>query len=229
MPSPRIRKRLNIDVVGRAPGLARWLESVAPARARGAMSVAIVSDARVRALNRQYRKKDTATDVLSFPSEEHGFLGDVVIASGVAARQAREAGHPLATELRVLALHGLLHLFIPVRLLLGGCLVAAGVLIARVSDIKDAKSVAIFVTSLALFVVVCEHLVPAIISRHDPEDVLDLLLPAFTPLARLMRPMTVALMDIIDVRREREADDETAAPEAAADAPDAAEQQEEGV
>jgi probable rRNA maturation factor len=48
--------------------------------------------------------------VLSFPSDERGYLGDVVIASGVAARQAREAGHPLATELRVLALHGLLHL-----------------------------------------------------------------------------------------------------------------------
>jgi len=91
-------------------GLASWLASVAPARARGTMSVAIVSDARVRALNRQYRKKDMATDVLSFPSGEQGFLGDVVIASGVAARQARAAGHPLATELRVLALHGLLHL-----------------------------------------------------------------------------------------------------------------------
>ena len=38
------------------------------------------------------------------------FLGDVVIASGVAARQAREAGHSLATELKVLSLHGLLHL-----------------------------------------------------------------------------------------------------------------------
>ena len=74
------------------------------------MTVAIVSNARVRALNRRYRRKDGATDVLSFPSEERGFLGDVVIASGVAARQAREAGHSLATELRVLALHGLLHL-----------------------------------------------------------------------------------------------------------------------
>jgi probable rRNA maturation factor len=94
----------------RVPGLAAWLQSVAPARAHGAMTVAIVSDARVRALNREYRKKDKATDVLSFPSEERGFLGDVVIASGVAARQAREAGHSLATELRVLALHGLLHL-----------------------------------------------------------------------------------------------------------------------
>ena len=103
-----------VDVVKpagvRVPGLAAWLQSVAPARARGAMTVAIVSDARVRALNRQYRRKDTATDVLSFPSDESGFLGDVVIASGVAARQAREAGHSLATELRVLALHGLLHL-----------------------------------------------------------------------------------------------------------------------
>ena len=74
------------------------------------MTVAIVPDARVRALNRQFRKKDAATDVLSFPSGERGFLGDVVIASGVAARQARAAGHSLGTELRVLALHGLLHL-----------------------------------------------------------------------------------------------------------------------
>ena len=104
-------ERLSVEVApGRMRGLASWLASVAPARARGTMSVAIVSDARVRALNRQYRKKDMATDVLSFPSGEQGFLGDVVIASGVAARQARAAGHPLATELRVLALHGLLHL-----------------------------------------------------------------------------------------------------------------------
>jgi probable rRNA maturation factor len=61
-------------------------------------------------LNRQFRGKDYATDVLSFPSEERGFLGDIVIAAGVAARQAREAGHPLPTELKVLSLHGLLHL-----------------------------------------------------------------------------------------------------------------------
>jgi probable rRNA maturation factor len=101
---------LSIEVVGRAPGLAAWLSSIAPARARGTMTIAIVSDARVRALNRTFRKKDKATDVLSFPSEESGYLGDVVISSGVAARQAEAAGHPLATELRVLALHGLLHL-----------------------------------------------------------------------------------------------------------------------
>jgi putative hemolysin len=122
-----------------------------------------------------------------------------------------------------------LQLFIPVRLLLSGCIVAAGVLIARVSDIHDARSVATFVVSLAAFVVVCEHLLPALISRHDPETVLDVLLPVFTSLAKLMRPVTIALIDIIDVRRDREGDEEAAAPEAAAAAPAAAEQQEEGV
>ena len=74
------------------------------------MTVAIVPDARVKALNHRYRRKNHSTDVLSFPSAERGYLGDVVIASGVARRQAREAGHSLRTELRVLALHGLLHL-----------------------------------------------------------------------------------------------------------------------
>jgi probable rRNA maturation factor len=83
---------------------------VAPARARGRLTVALVSDTRVRALNHRYRRKNRPTDVLSFPSDEKGYLGDVVIAAGVARRQAREAGHPLGTEIRVLALHGLLHL-----------------------------------------------------------------------------------------------------------------------
>jgi probable rRNA maturation factor len=107
-------RRLTIDVVtagvARAPGLARWLTSIAPARARGTMTLAIVPDRRVRRLNRRYRRTDAATDVLSFPSDEPGYLGDIVIASGVARRQAREAGHSLRHELRVLALHGLLHL-----------------------------------------------------------------------------------------------------------------------
>ena len=83
---------------------------MAAARARGAVTVALVPDRRIRALNRQYRGKDQATDVLSFPAEEPGQLGDIVIALGVARRQAAAAGHPVGTELRVLALHGLLHL-----------------------------------------------------------------------------------------------------------------------
>ena len=122
MTAPR---RLTIDVVTsgatRAPGLGRWLASIAPARARGTMTIAIVPDRRVQELNRRYRRKDVPTDVLSFPGsaerlrrgrpgDERGHLGDVVIAAGVARRQAKQAGHSLQHELRVLALHGLLHL-----------------------------------------------------------------------------------------------------------------------
>jgi probable rRNA maturation factor len=91
-------------------GLGQWLTKIAPARAKGDLCIAIVSDKRMRALNRQFRGKDKVTDVLSFPSGERGFMGDIVIASGVAKQQARAAGHPVQTELRLLALHGLLHL-----------------------------------------------------------------------------------------------------------------------
>jgi probable rRNA maturation factor len=126
----RLRVRIS-DERGRAlraDGLGPWLARIAPARARGVVAVALVSDRRVRALNRSYRRQDHATDVLSFPAGDSStparsslipdpsslipdpFLGDIVIARGVARRQAREAGHSERTELRVLALHGLLHL-----------------------------------------------------------------------------------------------------------------------
>lgn len=110
--SPQTSLTVEVVTTGsvRAPGLGRWLQSIAPARATGALTIALVSDARIRALNRRFRGKDRATDVLSFPAGEPGVLGDVVIAAGVAARQAVQAGHPLQAELRVLALHGLLHL-----------------------------------------------------------------------------------------------------------------------
>jgi probable rRNA maturation factor len=103
-----------VDVVAgstmRAPGLAGWLRRAAPPRARGELTVALVSDRRVRALHRRFLADNRVTDVLSFPSGDDSYLGDVVIAVGVARRQARAAGHPVGTELRVLALHGLLHL-----------------------------------------------------------------------------------------------------------------------
>jgi probable rRNA maturation factor len=90
-----------------------------PRGARGQVGIAIVPDRVVRKLNRTYRGIDRPTDVLSFPAQDGGakrsrtgprFLGDIAIASGVARRQARHFGHPLTVELRILALHGLLHL-----------------------------------------------------------------------------------------------------------------------
>lgn len=120
-PSDQRHRLLRVTVVSqlrvpvRAPGLAGWLESVAPPGARGEVVVALISDARMRALNREFRQADRTTDVLSFPASEAPTrpgdpLGDIVIASGVARRQARQAGHALGAELRLLALHGLLHL-----------------------------------------------------------------------------------------------------------------------
>ncbi|HUK32544.1 MAG TPA: rRNA maturation RNase YbeY [Vicinamibacterales bacterium] len=78
------------------------------------VTIALVSDREIRQLNRTFRGVDKPTDVLSFPSDEPRAtsheLGDVAIARGLARRQARAAGHSEATEWRVLALHGLLHL-----------------------------------------------------------------------------------------------------------------------
>ena len=119
---PARTDRLHVvvtDARGRprlADGLGRWVERAAPARARGIVSIALVGDATIRRLNRQYRRIDQVTDVLSFPagrsagSQALVFLGDLAIALGVARRQARHLGHDLSQELRILALHGLLHL-----------------------------------------------------------------------------------------------------------------------
>ena len=87
-----------------APGLAAWLRRVAPRNAPPELTIALVSDLRIRALNRRFRRKDAVTDVLSFAPS------DIAIATGRARRQARDAGHSYAQELKVLALHGLLHL-----------------------------------------------------------------------------------------------------------------------
>jgi probable rRNA maturation factor len=92
-----------------------------------AATVCLVSDAKIAQWNGTYRGKKKPTDVLSFPagtpkrkhdknaetafsSSENGYLGDIAIAPGVARRNAREAGHTLDKEMRILTLHGLLHL-----------------------------------------------------------------------------------------------------------------------
>ena len=95
-------------------------------------------------------------------------------------------------------------LFVPLRLLLGGCLVAAGLLIARLSDIHDLVSVVVFVVSLAAFVILCEHVVPALFARRDPEAVLDVLLPPFTVFEVVVRPVSAALIGVMEASIERD-------------------------
>jgi probable rRNA maturation factor len=100
----------------RSQALGRWLERHAPPSARGDVVVALISDPAMRRINRTFRRADYATDVLSFPSDppHRGrgprHLGELAIATGVCRRQARAAGHSEAVEVRILALHGLLHL-----------------------------------------------------------------------------------------------------------------------
>jgi CBS domain containing-hemolysin-like protein len=97
-----------------------------------------------------------------------------------------------------------LKLFVPVRILLGLCFVLAGILIARLSDVESARSILVFIVSLVSYVVVCEQLLPMLIARHDPERVLDFLLPPFHPMAQVIKPLTVVLIELMNGRRERE-------------------------
>jgi probable rRNA maturation factor len=79
---------------------------------KGEVSLLLTTDDGIRSLNRRFRKKNKATDVLSFPVDDPSFgtAGDLAISVETAARQARDQGHALNIELRVLMLHGLLHL-----------------------------------------------------------------------------------------------------------------------
>jgi probable rRNA maturation factor len=78
---------------------------------QGDVHILITSNRALRALNRQFRKKDKATDVLSFPPAlAGGYAGDIAISAEIAAQQAQALGHSLAQELKVLMLHGMLHL-----------------------------------------------------------------------------------------------------------------------
>ena len=99
-------------------------EAAQAAKLKGEVSVLLAGDAEIRRLNRKFRHKDKATDVLSFPVLRHrghgergdarepesGVAGDLAVSVETAARQAGEHGHSLHVELQILLLHGVLHL-----------------------------------------------------------------------------------------------------------------------
>ena len=97
-----------------APALSRFLQRARrAARVSGQAHVLIVSNARIQTLNRKFRGKQKPTDVLSFPAVAevaNRFAGDIVISADMAKANARSLGLPLAEEIKVLMLHGLLHL-----------------------------------------------------------------------------------------------------------------------
>lgn len=75
---------------------------------RGEVNVLITSNAEMKRLNRDFRRKDYSTDVLSFPDEDSG--GDIAISADIARANARELKHAAAVETKILVLHGMLHL-----------------------------------------------------------------------------------------------------------------------
>jgi probable rRNA maturation factor len=93
-------------------------------RLDGEVTLLLASSAQLRRLNRQFRGKDYATDVLSFPSEipprqrqgrrsletRAGYTGDIAISADIARQNGKRLGHGVAIEIKTLILHGLLHL-----------------------------------------------------------------------------------------------------------------------
>jgi len=79
---------------------------------RGDVAVLLADDAELKRLNGTFRGKKKPTDVLSFPADDliAGHAGDIAISLETAARQAAEFGHSLQNEVKILLLHGLLHL-----------------------------------------------------------------------------------------------------------------------
>ena len=108
-------KALNLRMPSK-PSLSRFLTQAKLAvRLRGQVSVLLTTDAGQRSLNRRFRGKNKPTDVLSFPADNTApgaekIAGDLSISVPTARRQAAQQEHSLATEIKVLILHGLLHL-----------------------------------------------------------------------------------------------------------------------
>lgn len=106
-PDPAVTRSLN------KPELTRFLSRAKRAASlKGEVTVLLADDSRLRQLNREFRRKNKPTDVLSFPAGDnpYGLAGDLAISLDTAGRQAKEFRHSRLEELRVLILHGILHL-----------------------------------------------------------------------------------------------------------------------
>jgi probable rRNA maturation factor len=109
------RLEVAVQYVARRAGLpapasiATWLAAALPRR-RARITVRFVGGAEGRRLNRDYRRRDHATNVLTFGYGGPGLVGDIVLCAPVIAREARERALPLRAHCAHLAVHGALHL-----------------------------------------------------------------------------------------------------------------------
>lgn len=109
-------EQLTASQVGLLTNAAKAVAEYGPASGASEVSISFMTADEIKALNRDYRGKDSATDVLSFPVNDKFAtgpdrpLGDIVICMDVAKRQAEEYSHSLDRELAFLVVHGMLHL-----------------------------------------------------------------------------------------------------------------------
>ena len=101
--STKVRRRAPLAALQRFAQQARRAAGV-----RGEVCVWLASDAEIKKLNREFRGKNATTDVLSFPAPQGG--GDIAISAAAAKAQARQHRHSAAAEVKILILHGMLHL-----------------------------------------------------------------------------------------------------------------------
>jgi probable rRNA maturation factor len=109
-----VKSTLLLKKVIKAVRSCRDLNRLGPKGVDWQVDVSLISDAEIMKLNTKFRKKKSATDVLSFGAPEFfrksGFLGELILGKGVLTRQAREMGHSPEVETTVLMVHGVLHL-----------------------------------------------------------------------------------------------------------------------
>jgi probable rRNA maturation factor len=100
---------MEAEVAGVSPKALERFVAVArrEARLKGDVNVLLTNDRKMRELNLRFRRKDKTTDVLSFPSLDGG---DIAISLPLAKQNARALGHGIGDELKILILHGALHL-----------------------------------------------------------------------------------------------------------------------
>ncbi len=116
MPSHFLLQKNVLLLVQEIDGVRERALSLFAGRARralglvGEVCILITSNEEVRDLNRRHRQKKKPTDVLSFPCRLPQLAGDIAISADIAAASAAELGHSVEMELKILILHGLLHL-----------------------------------------------------------------------------------------------------------------------
>ncbi|MDQ6788742.1 MAG: rRNA maturation RNase YbeY [Acidobacteriota bacterium] len=109
------QRKIKIKIEGFQMFVERAIENIPEAKEKSA-TIAFVSDRKMRELNKNFRGKNSTTDVLSFPFEADEFetdediLGDIIISVEQAEKQARENDLDIDTEIKQLILHGVLHL-----------------------------------------------------------------------------------------------------------------------